>query len=335
MKSPKPAASSLRRKSGCVIRWSRSTSDTIAPAMNAPRIASSPSDSATAAKPISSTNAARTRICAVVSCRRIRSARIRIECSAPRTSRKTAADSANSSPSSSSVDPDPPSPEKKIESRMIAPKSAIEPAATINWPNVVAISPASLSTGISTPSDVAHRMIVTRTGVSTSPAPFSPSATASAIASDSTKPTVASLSSGPRRRVELDLQAGQEQHEREPERRDHRDRRVDLDDAQQRRAEHDPGDDFQHDRREPHAREQAEHERGDEGHGRDDHEVAEGGHAGESARRRFRYGRFGARCWLQPPSQNFSRACAQAMSGRSRRSSPATTIRCSPSRACM
>ena len=65
-----------------------STSETIAPAMNAPRIASSPSCWAIAAKPTNSTSAARTRICAVVSCRRSRSARIRAECSAPRTTTK-------------------------------------------------------------------------------------------------------------------------------------------------------------------------------------------------------------------------------------------------------
>src|SRR5215211_6612428 len=59
MKKPNPIASSLRRKSGCVIAWSRSASETIAPATNAPRMTSSPSASATAAKPTNSSRAAR------------------------------------------------------------------------------------------------------------------------------------------------------------------------------------------------------------------------------------------------------------------------------------
>ena len=105
--------------------------------MNAPRMTSSPSDSASAAKPTSSTSAPRTRICAVVSCRRRRSSRMRLECSAPRTASEHRRGEREQPPSSSSVAPVPPSPEKKIESRMIAPKSAIDAAAMISWPNVV------------------------------------------------------------------------------------------------------------------------------------------------------------------------------------------------------
>ena len=56
---------------------------------------------------------------------------------------------------------------------MIAPKSAIVPAATTSWPNGVAISPASLSTGMITPSDVAERITATSSGVCTSPPAFS------------------------------------------------------------------------------------------------------------------------------------------------------------------
>jgi hypothetical protein len=134
MKTPKPTASSLRRKSGWVITSSRSTSETIAPAMNAPRMTSRPSCSATAAKATNSRNAPRTRICAVVSCSRTRSSRMRIECSAPRVTTNTTTASANTLPRSSSVEPMPPSPEKKIDSRMIAPKSAIDAAATISCP---------------------------------------------------------------------------------------------------------------------------------------------------------------------------------------------------------
>ena len=102
---------------------------------------------------------------------------MRIECSAPRTAPKTTAASTTSAPSSSSVEPAPPSPEKKIDSRMIAPKSAIDAAATISWPNVDEISPASFSTGTMHASEVAQRMIATSSGVSTSPPAASPSAT--------------------------------------------------------------------------------------------------------------------------------------------------------------
>ena len=64
----------------------------------------------------------------------------------------------------------PPSPEKNRVSRMIAPKSAIEPAAMASWPKVDEISPASLSTGMITPSEVAQSTTATNSGVSTSPA---------------------------------------------------------------------------------------------------------------------------------------------------------------------
>ena len=194
-------ASSLRRKSGWVITSSRSTSETIAPAMNAPRMTSRPSVSATAAKPTSRRSAPRTRIWAVVSCSRTRSARRRRERSAPRSTTKTAIDRVPSAPSRSSVEPVPPSPEKNTESRMIAPKSAIVAAATTSCPNGEAISPASLSTGMSTPSEVAQRMIATSSGVSTSPAAPRPSATARAIANESAKPSPVRRSTSPRSRA--------------------------------------------------------------------------------------------------------------------------------------
>ena len=129
---------------------------------------------------------------------RSRSARMRAECSAPRTTTKTTTASRNSAPSSSAVEPVPPSPEKKIESRMIAPKSAIDAAAMISCPRVDEISPGSLSTGTRTPSEVAHRMIATSSGVSTRPAAFGPSETASAIANESAKAAPVRRSSGPR-----------------------------------------------------------------------------------------------------------------------------------------
>ena len=67
---------------------------------------------------------------------------------------------------------------------MIAPKSAIEPAARTSWPKRVVACPVSLSTGMITPSEVAQRMIATSSGVSTSPPALSASETATAIANE-------------------------------------------------------------------------------------------------------------------------------------------------------
>ncbi len=81
---------------------------------------------------------------------------------------------------------------------MIAPKSAIDAAATISWPKVDEISPASFSTGTITPSDVAHRTIATRRGVSTSPVARSPSDTSTAIANETANPIAVMRRTGPR-----------------------------------------------------------------------------------------------------------------------------------------
>jgi hypothetical protein len=101
---------------------------------------------------------------------------------------------------SSRVEPTPPSPEKKIESRITAPKSAIVPAATISCPKVEEISPASFSTGMRTPSEVAQRMIATKSGVSMSPLAFSAMATTIAIRNESTKPSRVRRRTRPRNR---------------------------------------------------------------------------------------------------------------------------------------
>ena len=187
-----------------------------------------------------------------------------------------------------------------------------------------------MSTGISTPSDVAQRMIATSSGVSTSPAAFSA-----------------------QRDRERDREREREAEPREPQHRPAQPRRTRSPGRPGRagtraRASRSP----RSSRRprpsrardgpttipatissttdgQPHAREQAEQERRGEGDRRDDQEVAERGHGGESGSRPFRYGRFGARCWPQPPSPSSSRACARATSGRSRCSSPAITARCS------
>ena len=69
MRKPNPIASSLVRKRGWLAE-SRSTMLTTTPARNAPRMLSSPNRSASAVNAMSSTTANRTRISAVVSCSR-------------------------------------------------------------------------------------------------------------------------------------------------------------------------------------------------------------------------------------------------------------------------
>jgi hypothetical protein len=81
---------------------------------------------------------------------------------------------------------------------MIAPKSAIDPAATTSWPNRDAISPASLSTGMITPSDVAERITATSSGVSARPPAFSARPARTAIPKDRSQPPPATRRRRPR-----------------------------------------------------------------------------------------------------------------------------------------
>jgi hypothetical protein len=74
---------------------------------------------------------------------------------------------------------------KNSDSRMIAAKSAIEPPASTSRPSGVSIRRESLSTGISTPSDVDPSAIATSSGVSTSPPAANANDTPAAIAIDS------------------------------------------------------------------------------------------------------------------------------------------------------
>src|SRR3954469_12062818 len=83
MNTPNAAASSFSLNWGWVV-WSRSISERRTPAANAPRIVSSPNWSASAANPIINTNAARTRICAVVSWSRRRTCERPMDLSTPR-----------------------------------------------------------------------------------------------------------------------------------------------------------------------------------------------------------------------------------------------------------
>src|SRR5919204_371046 len=123
----------------------------------------------------------------------------RIERSAPTTASPTAAASATKAPSKLSFAPSPDEwPEKKSERRTIVATSAIEAPASTTCPNCVVDSPASLSTGMTTPSEVAAAMIPIRSGDFTRPASCRPSAKTSAIPSEAANPTPVSFSRRPR-----------------------------------------------------------------------------------------------------------------------------------------
>src|SRR5215210_5929848 len=123
---------------------------------------------------------------------------MRTERSAPRTAPNTTTASTARAPRRRSVDPTPPSPEKKSVSRMMAPKSAMDADATMSCPKGDEISPVSFSTGTMTPSEVAHRMIATSSGVSTSPAADIPKPTITAIAKETTNASAVRRRTGPR-----------------------------------------------------------------------------------------------------------------------------------------
>ena len=172
--------------------------------------------------------------------------------------------------------PAPPSPVKNSDSRMIAAKSAIEPPAITSWPSVVSISPASLSTGISTPSDVEPSAIATSSGRL---APARPPPSASDTASGDRERQRVAAGGEPQHAAaqlrEVDLEPAEEEQEREAERGHHLDRLVDLDPAEHGRADDDAGHDLEHDRRQPQAGGEAEQERRGEGDGDDDEEGVE------------------------------------------------------------
>ena len=76
-------------------------------------------------------------------------------------------------------------------------------------------------------------------------------------------------------RPKVDLQAGEEEEEGEPDRREHVDRHVRRHPAEHRWAEHNPGDDLEDHGGKPEGRHEAEQERGTERCGNDDQQPAE------------------------------------------------------------
>ena len=261
MKKPKPIASSLRRKSGCVITSSRSTSESIAPARNAPRMTSRPSASASAANADEQHERAAD---ADLRGRVLQAQEVGADARASARRRaattSTTAASANSAPSSSSVDADPALAGEEQRQQDDRAEVGDRRGGDDQLPERASeISPASLSTGTSTPSDVAHRMIATSSGVSTSPPACERRARRRrAIANESDE-------AEPRRAAATGRAAASKSISR-PARKSRNAspisatprRLVDLDQAEHRRADDDPRDDLQHDRRQPYAREEAE-----------------------------------------------------------------------------
>lgn len=73
----------------------------------------------------------------------------------------------------------------------------------------------------------------------------------------------------------VDLEAGQEEQEPEPEQRQHVGRHVDLDPVETRRPHDDPEDDLDHDRREPQRGRELDQQRRRKRDDRDDEDRAE------------------------------------------------------------
>ncbi len=75
-----------------------------------------------------------------------------------------------------------------LESRITEAKSAIEEAAMVSWPSDVDTSPASLRTGTTSPSEVAHRVMARNTGLWITPAVWRPSPNTRPRLSEAAKP---------------------------------------------------------------------------------------------------------------------------------------------------
>lgn len=87
--------------------------------------------------------------------------------------------------------------------------------------------------------------------------------------------------------LEVDLESREEQQKRESDERERLDRLVELDPAERGRADRDPGEELEHDRRQPQSGREAEEERGRERNGGDDRDAGEIDLAHEATVRRL------------------------------------------------
>ena len=141
--------------------------------------------------------------------------------------------------------------EKNRVRRMIVAKSAIEAAAMVSWPKALLTSPESLRRGTTTPSDVAERMIATIKPSSTCPAAERAAPIARAIANEIDEACPRQSQWTAAEPLEVDLQAGEEQQKGQSEEGEDADHGVELDPPEDGGADHDPGNDLEHDGGQP------------------------------------------------------------------------------------
>src|SRR6516162_10450244 len=193
-------ASSFGWNSGCLRAASASTRRRIAPAMNAPRMASNPRCVARAPRPTTSSIDSRMRIWAEVSASLFNIPVIHIERSMRSVAITTRTTKTPSSDSSSSLGPRAVArPEKKSESRSTELTSPSEAPAIASWPTGRSATPASFRIGMIIPSDVAMRMIPMSSVLSTTPAACSAPLMPSASTALRPNPNPARRARGPRK----------------------------------------------------------------------------------------------------------------------------------------
>ena len=142
-----------------------------------------------------------------------------------------------------------PLPEKNSESRMIAPKSAIEAAAITSCPKSDEMFPESLSTGTITPSDVETRTIAMKRGDLMKP-PASKREPDDDPDRKRDRRRRAPLRASPApQTLDVDLQAGQEEQEGQTDQGEDLDREINLHPAKPGRADDDAEHDLEDDRR--------------------------------------------------------------------------------------
>ena len=117
-----------------------------------------------------------------------------------------------------------PLPEKNSDSRMIAPKSAIEAAAITSWPKLEPMLPESLSTGTITPSEVATSTIATNSGDLTKPPACRPKPSDDRDRERDREAERGELQDPSPQALDVDLEAGEEQQEGQPHERQDRHR---------------------------------------------------------------------------------------------------------------
>ena len=276
MKTPKPTAWSFAWKNACVIPRSRSTSLSVAPARNAPRIASRPNFDASTTNSASSRKAPRTRISAVVSCSFTSDGGDAHRALEPEDRHADGGDEDEERDQQRELRAEAPRtrPEKKSESSTIGPTSAIDAPATITWPNARRGLARVLEDREDDPEP--RRGEDDRDEKRRADEVARPQREAD-DERERERDGVAGRGQpqhAPAEPVEVDLEPGEQEQEREPDQRQHLHRLVVRGPAEHLRPDHDPEQDLEHDRRQPQPGE-ADDERREHGDGGDDRDRRE------------------------------------------------------------